>query len=258
MPATAPIAADGSGWQETLQELSIRHQTDDAPNDVHYLGLLEPAATLSEYCAESCVGGIAYVTGAELFNRHSRVAMALSYGDRRAAESFGHELGHALGATHAPCGGGADEDEAFPYAGGRTGWWGLEYPDVLHDPSSSTDIMGYCPARWVSDYTYRRFAERVSFLGASLAVLGGNPIARWRVVLTGPRGPRWGRSPSAAIEAIGERETAHVLDRNGRFIAEVGVYRAVMDFARSSSVMVPEPRPGWHGIAIEGERPIAY
>lgn len=258
LSANAAITASGSGWDEVLQQLSDRHTSDGAPNDAYYYGLLEPAATESEYCSSGCVAGIGYITGPQISWQHMRVSMGISYGNLSSAETMAHEVGHNHGREHSPCGGASDADPNYPYPGGRIGWWGFIYPDTLRNPNGSTDVMGYCGGVWISDYTYQGIADRVAALSASLSIVGGAPVGLWRVMITGPSGPRWGVAPEGRVAAGGEPEAATVLDRNGNAIAIVTVYRARMDHLGSSSIMVPEPSSSWHAIVVDGEPALAF
>ena len=49
-----------------------------------------------------------------------------------------------------------------------------------------------------------------------------------------------------------------MLDAAGNEVAQVTVYRAAMDHLHGASIMVPEPEPGWHAIAIDGEVALVY
>jgi hypothetical protein len=78
-----------------------------------------------------------------------------------AEEIYAHELGHNWGRFHAPCGGAAGNDPAYPYTLGMIGVWGMDVAKrELKRPASFTDIMGYCIASWwISDYTYTRVLQ---------------------------------------------------------------------------------------------------
>jgi hypothetical protein len=118
--------------------------------------------------------------------------------------------------------------------------------------------MGYCGNVWISDYNYSHIANRVATLPASFSILGDTPVGRWRVMITGRKGPRWGVSPNQAVAAGGEPEPATVLDGHGNGIAVVTVYRARMDHLGGSSIMVPEPEGGWHAIEVAGAPALAF
>lgn len=72
-----------------------------------------------------------------------------------------HEMGHAFGLRHAPCGGAAGPEPTFPFSDGRTGNWGMNTtvsPAVLMPPSR-TDVMGYCENQWVGAFNYRKVMD---------------------------------------------------------------------------------------------------
>jgi hypothetical protein len=71
------------------------------------------------------------------------------------ADVMAHELGHNWGRLHAPCGGAAFPDPAFPYADGKIGVSGYDLTTSTFKVSSLSDIMGYCLPAWVSDFNYK-------------------------------------------------------------------------------------------------------
>ncbi len=257
MTAEVPIGID-DGWEQVLQQLSQRHQSDDASTQLYYYGLLEPAATLDDYCPDGCTVGIGYVADAVPQDRHYRVAMGVSYGDLYSAETMAHEVGHNHGREHAPCGGPSDPDPDYPYAGARLGWWGFEPSDLLWPPSSTPDIMSYCENPWISDYTYQGLLERTASINTAALDVVRAPVGRWRIVVLTPRGPVWGVSPTGPVEAAGQPEAAVILDRQGNPVVEVTVYRMPMGKPGAASVMVPAPEPGWHAIVLAGELPLTF
>jgi hypothetical protein len=105
-----------------------------------------------------------------------------------------HEIGHNHGRAHAPCGGPDQPDNNFPHPGATLGWWGFEWPDELVSPNF-TDIMGYCPDQWISDYTYDALIDRVAAINGNLFVLGANqnPVGEWLVVVQSFEGLFWGK-----------------------------------------------------------------
>ena len=257
MEAEAELTAD-AGWEETLQQLSQRHATKNAPNDLYYYGLLEPTDEFDDFCAYGCTLGIGYVAAANASDRHFRVSMGLSYGDTYSAETMAHEVGHNHGRDHAPCGGPAYPDPEFPYSGARIGWWGLVSPDLLQSPTVVRDIMSYCEAPWISDYTYQALADRVAILNGSGSLSSSYPVARWRVIVISARGSVWGAPYLTEVSAAGTPEGATILDRFQNPIAQITVYRKRMGNPGSASVLVPEPEPGWYAIQLDGEVPLAF
>lgn len=93
-----------------------------------------------------------------------------------AADGFviAHELGHNFALYHAPCGGAAGPDRAFPHRNGAIGNWGYDFRDGGSlVPPHARDLMSYCgPPRWVSDFSFakalgHRVASESSGTGAS-------------------------------------------------------------------------------------------
>lgn len=71
------------------------------------------------------------------------------------ADVMAHELGHNWGRMHAPCGGAAFPDPAFPYPSGNIGVSGFDLTTATFKTSAIADIMGYCVPAWVSDFNYK-------------------------------------------------------------------------------------------------------
>ena len=82
--------------------------------------------------------------------RPGRTSFSQPYGP-----TLAHELGHNMSLQHAPCGGAARPDPAFPHDEGMIGAWGYDFRErALVDPSAP-DLMGYCgPGDWISDYFF--------------------------------------------------------------------------------------------------------
>lgn len=263
-PLRAPyaVSADGNGWEGALQQLAQQHQNDGAPNDLYYYGLMQPAPSLGQYCNYGCVAGLGYVPEAGPYYKDVRVAIGISYADSMqaadmSAATMAHEVGHNHGREHSPCGGAAYPGP-FPHEGALIGWWGFRYPDQLKAPDQHTDIMGYCENQWVSDFTYQAFLERVVTINSATRWINPNPIGTWEVIVTSTFGSFWGAAPRGAVTAVGKAEPAQVIDNAGNEIAQVTVYRAVMDHLSGASIMVPSAEPGWHAIVVAGVPPMVY
>jgi hypothetical protein len=261
LTVTAPLAAGATlNWASVLDQVRARRQSDAAPADVYYYGLLKPADTLSQYCRAGCTAGVGYVSPASAFA--PRAAIGLGFADASSAMTMAHELGHSHGRGHAPCAPGSISgvDPGYPHAGARLGTWGYDSRTrVLHDPNRSTDIMGYCNSKWVSDYTYRALTDRVASLNAAFEELvPPELIARWRVVLVEPAGARWGVPFARPAPPFGEPETAEVLDAKGARVDTVTVYRTAAADLNASTVLVPEPEPSWSSVRLAGLAPLSF
>lgn len=257
LQANSSVSANGNGWDQTLQQLQGRHQSDDAPNDLYYYGLMQPAASLNQYCQGGCVAGIGYVPEANSFYAHTRVATGISYDNDASWTTMAHEVGHNHGREHAPCGGAAQAGY-FPYQGAIIGWWGFYYPDTLIAGDQATDIMGYCQNQWISDFTYKAIMDRVAVINGATSWINPNPKGTWEVIVSSAFGASWGVAPQGEVTAVGAAEPASVLDAAGNEIAQVTVYRSKMDHLSGASIMVPTAQAGWHAIAVKGLLPMVY
>ena len=101
-----------------------------------------------------------------------------------AADGFviAHELGHNFALYHAPCGGAAGPDRAFPHRNGAIGNWGYDFRNGGSlVPPHARDLMSYCgPPRWVSDFSFakalgHRVASEDGGTGASRRVHADAP-----------------------------------------------------------------------------------
>jgi len=254
---TTPTPVD---WEVMLDAIRAKRTSDKAPNDVYYFGLVKPADTFDNYCRSSCTTGIGFVvtTATGSSTAQGRSAVGVAYGDRYSWETMAHEVGHNHGRNHAPCvtGGGtiSGVDSKFPYTSGGLGTWGYDArTQKLYDPAKSKDIMGYCTTNWVSDYTYVGLTTRVAGVnGATLIYTPDSALSRWRILLAGSRGPRWGTPITDLVPAEGAPEQATIYDSAGVALTNVVVYRTEISEGFGAMYMVPEPQPGWYAVSVAG------
>jgi hypothetical protein len=258
--------ADPTDWGGNLDRIRALRQSESPDGDVYYYGMLRPTETFREFCGNACTAGIGYVPQGRL-NPQLRAAMGVAFGDQNSAFTMLHEVGHNHGRPHAPCVPNgltiADVDQQYPYQGGIIGVPGyISASDQLIAADQATDVMGYCRDQWVSDYTYRNLLNTVLQVNGnaqSSEVVSPERIGSWRVALLDVlKGTRWGIPVPGPAEAVGVEEPAQVLDAAGAAIETVSVYRTQISELAGSSVQVPEPKPGWHAIAITGAAPLVY
>lgn len=162
---SSPILADGTGWDTILYALSQTRDAEKESPNTYYYALFNPADSFAAYCGYSCTVGLSNLafSASYPFLRASVGVGFTEYGI--SGETFVHEVGHAHGRYHAPCGGPAQVDPDYPYSGAGIGAWGYDRRSgTLVDPSGTLDMMGYCDPIWLSDYTYTALFDRIALV----------------------------------------------------------------------------------------------
>ncbi len=165
-PWNEPISGSGKGLGALLEAIGNLRRSEDADLDVYYYGAFNAAQSFEEFCRGGCTTGLS-PTGAAY-------SVGVGFGGsreqgERTAETAAHEIGHAHGLNHAPCGGAGGPDPGYPtgaeHAQARIGVWGYDQiANKLVDPGGSQppkDLMSYCNPSWISDYHHQKLFERV-------------------------------------------------------------------------------------------------
>ena len=170
---------DVAGFSDLLSQISRLKKDEGGPADQVYYALA-PTTDGNFSWFNGGVVGIGYIG--------NRVALGVNHSN--AGQTAAHEIGHNLGRYHAPCGGAASSDPAYPYQSAAIGEYGLDLTTgALHAPDSSRDIMSYCSPKWISDYTYRALLDaqiRVASAASSLAAadMQTGPVLNVRALVT--------------------------------------------------------------------------
>lgn len=165
-----PIAANGSGFSQVLNAITNLRKQDKAAADVYYYGALAPTQSFGSFCGGGCVTGLSTVVD-NAKTSFLRASVGVGYPGQDSVNTAAHEIGHAHGREHAPCGGAQGVDPSFPYSGGVIGTWGYDiFAKTFLSPTKGRDMMGYCPNEWVSDYTYSALFDRI-------ATINGHPVS---------------------------------------------------------------------------------
>jgi len=168
---TSAIGANGTGFSNALNALVRLRQQDKVSDEVYYYGVFAPSASFGAFCKSGCVLGLSGVAD-DPEDSFLRASVGLGYTGDESASTMAHEIGHAHGREHAPCGGAQGVDRSFPYKGGGIGVWGYNIIDkTIISPSQGKDMMGYCQPEWVSDYTFSALHERIAYVNAASKVV---------------------------------------------------------------------------------------
>jgi reprolysin-like metallo-peptidase family M12B len=251
-PLTIPYPVD---WEATLDQMRAKRKTDNPAADVYYYGLLKPVDTFNAFCGNGCTTGIGYLGDAKSVGQ--RAAMGVGYADRVSAQTMAHEIGHNHGRGHAPCvpsgGSISGVDAKYPFPDGRTGIIGYDSRTKALLSDKGTDLMGYCSNVWLSEYTYGAITERLALVnGNQSQVLSAAALQTFRVLLVGSKGARWGVPITTPSRPEGTPETARAVDAAGSLLEEITVYRTEISDFGSASLMVPDPKPGFAGLEVNG------
>ena len=164
------ISPNGSGFSQVLNGITNLRKADGVGADVYYYGALAPTSSFSSFCGGGCVTGLSTVVESPNTS-FLRASVGVGYPGSDSASTAAHEVGHAHGREHAPCGGAQGVDPEFPYSGGVIGSWGYDiFTKSFVSPTKGHDFMSYCENEWVSDYTYSALFDRI-------AALNGNPAS---------------------------------------------------------------------------------
>jgi hypothetical protein len=174
------VHSDGNGWDDLLNAVMDMREKETVDEDVYYVGIFNPAATLDAYCTEGCVLGVAPASGLSSAldaDMSLRTALVLGFQSDRSGATMAQELAHAMGRMHAPCGYPAVLDKDFPYKDASIGTSGYDIlTKSLVDAKNASDFMSYCTPAWVSDYTWKGISDRMLHVQQMMGA-GGHPSA---------------------------------------------------------------------------------
>lgn len=178
------ISANG-GLNTLLAQIETLRATSGVPSTDYFYGLVNPAPTFDQFCQGGCTTGLSAVPFSPT-EADQRVSVGVGF-PGVGEDTLIHEVGHAHGRQHAPCGGAPASDPSFPYPNGGIVAWGYDLTrNQLIQPGNHVDFMSYCDPVWISDYTFSALAEwipRVEGLARSDASLSS-----WQMLMVHPDG----------------------------------------------------------------------
>ena len=225
-----PKGGDNVFWGRVLTQLDAARMAS-MHRSKYWIGLVPRPTGYTEHE----FAGYAYRPSASRGDLSgTRTSAVISFdvpGQQATRMLIAHELGHNFGRSHAPCGNVIGVDYSFPTSGGfieQVGhdvysWHAGLLPFVRSVPTTTGDLMGYCPVRWASVYTYRgvmefrRQTSLVADVSAELrsenALVVSGTVSRDAIVVF-PAEDR-----STIIESSSRNDgVLELLDRSGRVV----------------------------------------
>ena len=265
--ATSLAVAPKAGWASLLDVVRQARASDRPPEDVYYFGLVAPADSHAKYCGTGCTTGVSFTPRTPTSG--SQASVGLGFAGPVSVDAVLHELGHAHGRAHAPCGRPDRPDPAFPYPEALIGVWGYDArgTGVLQSPESTRDIMGYCGPRWVSDYTYRGLTARSAAINrpdaplvASSLIDGTAPAAgiTWRTLILGAGGQvTWGLA-TAEVPPEGTPVTAGLVGPAGEALGQVPIQEIAIADSDERLFWIPEDAARATALVLPGASPVPF
>ncbi len=232
------VSAGGTGYNSLLNTVLQTRAQDKPANDVYYWGAIAPAASFGTFCGGGCVTGLSPLVN-NPNDYQSRASVGVGFTGDSSVYTAAHEIGHAHGRNHAPCGGASGTDPNYPYSNGSTGVWGYNITTkTLLDPAKYRDVMSYCNPDWFSDYTYGAILTRVKAVNGAQVIAG---IPRpYRFGTVDEAGTiSWTGEATLDSTPGGDPRDVEYLDANGNVVATKTGYYYSYDHLPGGTLMAP-------------------
>ena len=235
------ISPFGGGWGQLLESLYYLREDQNAAFEEYYYGLFSPSSSFAQFCQQGCVAGLSSLAQSASAE-WARVSMGLGFSGEGSAGTMVHEIGHAHGREHAPC--GVDDPGYFPHSGAGLGVQGYDLrAGALKNVGDYTDFMGYCDPTWVSDYTYNWLFDRISEVNGNaeyIAPPGFQP--EWTAVRIDEEGvAHRGTEHTLMLPPQGAKEEVVFLDAGGGELERVqGSFHGYSHLA-GGRLLIPTP-----------------
>ena len=252
-----PWDYDGSlgtqGWTSFLQAVQTLRSQDQPADNVYYHAIVAPADSFAAYCQGGCVAGLAPVPGPG--QPDAQVSTGLGFTGQEAAETMAHEVGHAHGREHAPCGlFGQPSDPGYPYDNAQIGGPGYDVVEQKAvDTAGKSDIMSYCAPYWVSDYTFAGLAERMAVTNGVQARFVGEPRAVQTLIVNELGELSQGGTLKVRQLPGGVPVEVLLLDARGRVHQTQTVPMQLLDHASGGFIYLDGLPPWVHAVAYGGQ-----
>jgi hypothetical protein len=154
------------GWNTLLNKITKERNERGAARNQYYYGLFAAAESFAKFCNLGCISGLSALA-MNPTDDFARASIGIGFAGSESVGTMVHEVGHAHGREHAPCGlgPGNPSDKNYPkddpHNAAAIGYTGFDIRNNLWKADTAKDFMSYCKPTWVSDYTYNALFERV-------------------------------------------------------------------------------------------------
>jgi hypothetical protein len=176
-------------------------QSSGTPADQYLYAIFNSSTDFASFCGQGCILGLSPLAGPG--DDWGRVGIGVGYGGDNSVETAAHEVGHAHGRGHAPCGTGQGLDPSFPSSNGSIGTQGYDLITQQLVAASTKDFMSYCDPTFISEYNFGNLFQRMRTVNnADVAtppllapqvfervIIDENGHASWGAALTLTRSP---------------------------------------------------------------------
>ncbi|HVY29617.1 MAG TPA: hypothetical protein VHB79_23820 [Polyangiaceae bacterium] len=259
------VNADGDGWDEALDRVYQLRSEAHPPSDAFYFGMLAPEASYDDYCRDGCILGYSLVADASDVDARGSLGVTVfpdGTGTSEAWDTVAHELGHALGREHAPCGiHDSSIDPEWPedpaHKNAAVGQYGFDFDTLeLIKPRSRRDVMSYCSPVWISDYMYEAISQRLDYIEShTFSPLAFVPPKQFRLARIHRDGSTtWlGQRPKRGLASSRQ---VPLLDAAGNRVEVVTAQVSFIDHARGAYVWLAAEELSVPGAASVDLRPL--